>query len=118
MPVQEVRPAEPNFDWQRLMNALILSDNPKDALAVKVMGMVASRLGADGLQSASYDDFEANGFHDPADLGIVILAADSGRSFDVLRQVRQTIGAPVMAVGQIGDPKLILRALQSGADYF
>lgn len=103
------------------MNALILSKNPRDPVALKVSAMVASRLGNGGPKSISYETFEEDGFQDPVDLGIVLLSTDSSeadRGLEIVRHVKQSTGAPVMAIGQISDPKLILRALQNGAEYF
>jgi pilus assembly protein CpaE len=99
------------------MNALILSSNLLDPIAVKVSSMVGSRLG-EGLRTHSFADFEADGFSSPIDVAIVLLNTDSEWGLDLVRQVRQTLSAPVMAIGQINDPKFILRALQNGAEYF
>src|SRR5690348_17233378 len=100
------------------MNASILSKNPVDGLASKVPGMVASRLGDGGPPPTSYDDIDRNGFPDGIDLAIVILAAEVERGLNLVRQARQNLSVPVMAVGHISDSKLILRALQNGAEHY
>jgi pilus assembly protein CpaE len=53
-----------------------------------------------------------------AELIIVVLSPDPTRALDVLRQVRQTTQAHILAVGPADDSKLILRTLRDGANEY
>jgi pilus assembly protein CpaE len=53
-----------------------------------------------------------------ADLAIVVMGPDADRSLSVLAGLRASSAARVLAVGEASDPKLLIRALRSGADSY
>ena len=53
-----------------------------------------------------------------AELAVVVLSGEQGQGLDVISRLREVFTGNVIAVGEIADPKLILRSLQLGADLF
>jgi pilus assembly protein CpaE len=66
----------------------------------------------------SFDNLAKSSIQNPVHLAIVLLTGDLERGLEALRNVRHWMRGYLLAVGHVGDPKLILRALQSGADYY
>ncbi len=100
------------------MNTVIVSKDPLDPFAVQLRGMVRSRVDGNEPATLSYAGFEKGGIKDDVDLAMLVLAADTESGLDVLRRMRPAVKGHVLAVGNGRDPKVILRALQNGADYF
>jgi pilus assembly protein CpaE len=99
------------------MNAIILSRNPLDPVAIKLNGMLRTRIGFRAPAAASYENFGNGSLHHGLDLAIVVLS-DVDAGLELIRHVRQGVGVPVLAVGQVNDPMVILRAVQNGAEYY
>jgi pilus assembly protein CpaE len=100
------------------MNALILSHTLVDPIAQRLNGLLRARNGFRLPATESYESFGNGGAYQALDLAIVILAREPDRGLELLRHLRQGMGVPVLAVGQVSDPMQILRALQNGAEYY
>src|SRR5205085_1282687 len=71
-----------------------------------------------GPAVAEYDDLEKLLATAPADAVVVVLSPDPERGMEALRQARRATPGHVLAVGQVSEPRLILRALHEGADHY
>jgi pilus assembly protein CpaE len=100
------------------MQTLVLGKNLLEPLACQVRTILQSRVDRQGLITLSFDSFEKTSFHGAIELGVVLLPPDLDRGLDVLRRVRLLVGGQLLAVGPVVDSKVILRALQNGADYY
>jgi len=100
------------------MNTLIVSRNALDPIALRLRGLLQARVDGKEPAALSYAAFEKAGSHDQVDLAMFVLSADVDNGLDLLRRMRSSIDGHVLAVGHAGDSKVILRALQNGADYF
>jgi pilus assembly protein CpaE len=52
------------------------------------------------------------------DFTIVLMSSEQRRSLELLKEVRNTVESPIVAVGPANDPKYILHSLRSGADAY
>jgi pilus assembly protein CpaE len=100
------------------MNTVIVSRNSSDPLAVQLCALVHSRVAGAEPASLSYAGFERSGLHGQVDLAMLVLSADVENGLELLRRLRTAVTGHVLAVGHAGDAKVILRALQNGADHF
>ncbi len=100
------------------MRTLLVSKNPLDALSSQVRTMLQRRVDAQGPTTISFDGFGKKSLPGNMGLTVVVVAGEIEKGLEMLRQVRQVIQGHVMALGPANEPRLILRALQSGADYF
>jgi len=99
------------------MNTVIVSRNSTDPLALQLRGLVHSRLVGKEPATLSYAGFD-RGVDEQVDLALLVLPTDVDNGLDMLRRVRSAVNGHVLVVGHAGDPKVILRALQNGADHF
>jgi pilus assembly protein CpaE len=100
------------------MRTAVLSDNVLHPTCLKLRELLRTcgdRQGPDMVPFAQAD--EALG-RTNADLVVVLLSPDPQTGLTVLRKARARAVAPILAVGQVAEPKLILRALHGGADHF
>jgi pilus assembly protein CpaE len=100
------------------MNTLIVSRSLLDPVTIQLRGMLRARADCQNPVTVSFDNLAQSSIQGRVDLAIVSLTADAERGLEVLRNVRQWMRGYLLAVGHVSDPKLILRALQSGADYY
>jgi pilus assembly protein CpaE len=100
------------------MHTLLVAQNLLDPLCTQLRGLLRSRLDSQGPETASFETFESSGVTTLGDVAVVVLDANAERGLEVLGRLRHGMSRHVLAVGQIADSKIILRALQSGADYF
>ena len=49
---------------------------------------------------------------------VVILPSDAEAALAVIRQIEKAVGCQILAIGRADDPKLILQAMQDGADEY
>ena len=54
---------------------------------------------------------------DPA-LIVIVMPTDAEAALAVVRQIEKAVGCQILAIGPADDPKLILRAMQDGADEY
>jgi pilus assembly protein CpaE len=100
------------------MNTLIVSRNSSDPIALQLRGLLRSCVDGREPATRSYANVETGGLPDHVDLAMLVLSSDIDADLEVLRRMRRSIDGQVLAVGQANDSKVILRALQNGADYF
>ncbi len=100
------------------LNTLIVSKSSSDPIALKLRGLLHSRAEGKEPSTLSYASFEKGGLHERVDLAMLVLSLDLDAGFAVLRQMRHVIDGHLLAVGHASDSKIILRAMQEGADYF
>jgi pilus assembly protein CpaE len=100
------------------MNTLIVSRSPLDPVTIQLRGMLRARIDFQNAVTISFDNLAKSSIQNPVHLAIVLLTGDLERGLEALRNVRHWMRGYLLAVGHVGDPKLILRALQSGADYY
>jgi pilus assembly protein CpaE len=100
------------------MNTLIVSRNASDPVALQLRGLLRSCVDGREPATRSYANVETGGLPDHVDLALLVLSSDVDAGLEVLRRMRRSIDGQVLAVGQATDSKVILRALQNGADYF
>jgi pilus assembly protein CpaE len=100
------------------MNTLIVSRDSLDPVAVQLRGLVRTRVEGHEPANLSYADLERGGLPEHVDLAMLVLSADVDAGLEVLRRVRHTIEGRLLVVGHAGDSRVILRALQNGADYY
>ncbi|MFO0841666.1 MAG: hypothetical protein U0797_04590 [Gemmataceae bacterium] len=96
------------------MNALIVSNQEP------ITGPVRQALLAEGfnVHVAALDRAGSQLGHAPVDLLVITLSPDLERALEVLGDLRVRTEGRILAVGPTNDPKLVLRALRSGADDF
>jgi pilus assembly protein CpaE len=100
------------------MHTLLVAQNLLDGLCTQLRALLRSRLDSQGPQTAAFESFERGSVPPAADLTVVVLHPDVERGLEVLAHLRHGASRHVLAVGHVSDPKIILRALQSGADYY
>ena len=99
------------------MRTLVVSKNPSDPITNQMRAMLQRSVDPQGPTTISFDNF-GKSLLPPVRLAVVVVPAEIEKALEVLRRVRQGVQGHVMALGPADDSRLILRALQSGADYF
>jgi pilus assembly protein CpaE len=100
------------------MNTLIVTRHPTDPIAQQLRGLVRSCVDGSDPATLSYAGFERDGPPEHIDLAMLVLSSDVESGLDLLRRLRPAVNGHLLAVGHAGNSKVILRALQHGADYF
>jgi pilus assembly protein CpaE len=89
-----------------------------DLVSTRLRGILRTKLDSQGPAVAHYEDVEKHLSQAPPEMLVVVLSPDPERGLEVLRRVRRSTTAYLLAVGQASEPKLILRALHDGADHY
>jgi pilus assembly protein CpaE len=100
------------------MHALIVGRSPQTAPFTVVKQALASFPDFSEPEFAATENVERKRLETKAELIVVLLAEGQPNGLEVLRRIRETFTGPLIVVGEIADPKLILRSLQLGADQF
>jgi pilus assembly protein CpaE len=100
------------------MHTLVVSHDVLDPLCGKLRAMLRTLVDTQGPMAAAFGNAEQVVAQSPADLVVVVLAPDVEKGLEVLLKLRGRIAGHLLAVGPVSDSKLILRALQSGADHY
>jgi pilus assembly protein CpaE len=100
------------------MRALVVNHNLVDPLTSRLRDVLRGRVDPQGPAVARYEDVENRLSPIQADMLVVVLSPDPERGLEALRKLRRQATGYVLAVGQASEPKLILRALNDGADLF
>jgi pilus assembly protein CpaE len=100
------------------MKTLIVSSSTSDPIALQLRALLHSRMEGNEPSTLSYANFENGALHGHVDLAMLVLCTDVDSGLEVLRRMRRAVDGHVLAVGHANDSKMILRALQDGADYF
>jgi len=100
------------------MRTLVVSDDALDALSSRLRGSLRTLLDAQGPASADYESAEQVLLQIQAELVVVVLSPQPERGLAVLRSLRDALSGPLFAMGPAADAKIILGALQCGADHY
>src|SRR5205085_1560606 len=101
------------------MRTLVVSSRGLDPVSTSLHTILRARLDGDGPLTADYQDIGKHlGNGRAVELVAVVLAPDPESGLVALRRVRELVTGVVLAVGPAADPKLILRALNEGADHY
>lgn len=100
------------------MRALIISQQALDPLISKLDEVLRGvKFGAVPVR-ATYATAEQAIFQSLPDAVLVVLSSGIERGLELLRKLRRTSSCSLLAVGPATDSKLILQALQQGADHY
>jgi pilus assembly protein CpaE len=100
------------------MRTLVVSKTLSDAVASRLGSLLHTLVDNQGPARATYETAEAALFQGPPELIAVVLSQDPERGLDVLRRLRRGTSRLLLAVGQASDSRLILQALNGGADHY
>ncbi len=100
------------------MRTLVVSGNVLDAVSSKLRGLLRTLVDTQGPAAATFDNADHAVLQIQAELVVVVLSPERERGLEALRRLRRVVPGFLLAVGEVTDPKLILRALQSGADHY
>lgn len=100
------------------MRTLIVSRRPQDAAVENLRRLLSSFPGFSEPVFVLSESVQRKRLEAKADLAVVVLSDEQGSGQDVIARLRETFTGQVIAVGEIADPKVILRSLQTGADQF
>ncbi len=100
------------------MRTLVISKALADAVALRLAELLGARVDRDGPARATYDNAELALFQGPVELIAVVLSPEPERGLEVLRRLRRGTSRLLLAVGQASDSRLILQALNCGADHY
>jgi pilus assembly protein CpaE len=100
------------------MRTLVVSSNVLDPVSTQLRGVLRNKPDLQGPSVAQYADVEGHLAQSQEELLLVVLSSDPEGGLDTLRRARRLTSAYMVAVGPTSEPKLILRALQDGADHF
>jgi pilus assembly protein CpaE len=98
------------------MRTLMVSPDLPDPQCDKLRGLLRELVDSEGPAVANFAEAEQS--EPQAELVVVMLWPEPERGLETLRHLRRAAPCFILAVGPITDPKLILRALQHGADHF
>jgi pilus assembly protein CpaE len=101
-----------------LMRTLIVNHNLLDPLGARLKEVLRGRVDPEEPAVARYDDVEHRLPQLQPEMLVVVLSPDPERGLDAVRKLRRHTVAPILAVGLVSEPKLILRALHDGADLY
>jgi pilus assembly protein CpaE len=100
------------------MRTLVVSNNPMDAVSSRLRNAVRAKLDPQGPAISDFLEMERRFSQSQPEMVIVVLSPDVPQGLDVVRRARRQTANPILAVGPVSEPKLILRALQEGADHY
>jgi DNA-binding response OmpR family regulator len=100
------------------MHTLVLSDNVLHPTCLKLRELLRDGGDRQGPALVAFAQADEALSRATSDLLVVVLSPDAQTGLAVLRKARARAVAPILAVGQVSEPRLILRALHGGADHF
>jgi pilus assembly protein CpaE len=100
------------------MRTLIVSSNPADPTVGRLRGVLRSKVDPQGPTVSDFADMTQQLAQSAADMVLVVLSSDPSQGLEMVRRARRLTVNTVIAVGHAAEPKLILRALQDGADHY
>jgi pilus assembly protein CpaE len=100
------------------MRTLVVTDRLENPTLGRVLNEVRTLPGISETTLTLFDDAEADCARVSPELVLVLLCGDPARGQEMLRNLRGRFVGSLLAIGHVADPKLILRALQLGADLF
>jgi len=100
------------------MRTLAVCKNVVDPLSSKLQGLLQGLVDSQGPVMTTFDKAEDDLQRVQPELLVVVLSPEADKDLDIMRILRQLMPGYLIVVGQASDPKLILRALQCGADHY
>ena len=100
------------------MRTLVASMNVLDPVSAKLRSLLRALVDSQGPVATSFDKAEESLLQVQPELLVVVLSPDADKGLEMVRTLRRGMPGYLMAVGEASDPKLILRALQLGADHY
>src|SRR5688572_3833402 len=100
------------------MRALVVSKGSSDPVSIRLAALLRALVDPQGPAAATFDTAEAALFLGPPDLIVLVLAQDPERGLETLRRLRRSTSRFLLAVGKASDSRLILQALNHGADHY
>ncbi len=99
------------------MRTLVVSHDAMEAVTSKLRGILRA-VDSQGPATTTFESVENALFQVQPEMVVLVLSPDPERGLKMLHQLRREISGHVLAAGQASEPKLILRALQCGADHY
>jgi pilus assembly protein CpaE len=100
------------------MHTVVLSDDVQHPAALKLRELLRACGDRQGPALVAFAQSDEALARTSPDLLVVLLSPDPQTGLTVLRKARSRAATPILAVGQVSEPRLILRALHGGADHF
>jgi pilus assembly protein CpaE len=101
------------------MLTLLVGPTRQNPVLGKLAGLLRARRGFEEVELVTLDRAVARAQNVGFELVVVVVTGDQvAQTLEAVRGVRAASGAPVLVVGPATDPKLILGAMQAGADRF
>ncbi|MCI0379311.1 MAG: hypothetical protein L0215_17005 [Gemmataceae bacterium] len=100
------------------MRSLVVSPTAQEPVCLKVRELLRAHVDPQGPLAASFANVERVLLQAQPQVVVVVLSPQPDRGIEILRQLRRLSSGHVLAVGQATDSRLILRALQEGADHY
>jgi pilus assembly protein CpaE len=100
------------------VRTLVVSQDAMDAVTSKLRGVLRAHVDSQGPVTTTFDKADTALFQVNPEIVVVVLSPDVERGLEMLRKLRREITGFLLAAGQASESKLILRALQGGADHY
>src|SRR5215207_8582509 len=100
------------------MRTLVVSKSFSDPVSSRLAALLHALVDPQGPAKATLENAEQTLFLGTPDLIVLVLSQDPERGLETLRRLRRSTSRFLLAVGQASDSKLILQALNSGADHY
>ena len=100
------------------MRTAVLASDASHPLNSSLRRLIEDNLDPQGPLITAFEQAENVLFRFRPQALLVVLSPDPDRALRVMSKVRSQVAGRVLAVGPTADPKLILRALQDGADHY
>src|SRR3954453_4491146 len=102
------------------MRNLLVSSNSSDPVGTRLKVVLRAKVDANGPMVTRYEDVEKCLAQSEAEVEmfVIALSPDPERGLEALRRLRRGAAGYRLAVGQTSEPRLILRALDHGADHY
>lgn len=100
------------------MRTLVVSQDAMDAVTSKLRGILRAHVDAQGPVTTTFDKVEQALYSVHPEMVVVVLSPDAERGLEMVRKLRRDLTGFLLAAGQASESKLILRALQGGADHY
>jgi pilus assembly protein CpaE len=100
------------------MRTLVVSHDVMDPQSTKLRSVLRNLVDNRGPASCTFANPEQLVSHVQPELVVVNMGPDAERSLEIIHRLRRATNCPLVVVGAVNDPKVILRALHQGADHF
>jgi pilus assembly protein CpaE len=100
------------------MRTAVLASDVSHPLNVTLRQLIEEKLDPEGPLITAFEQAENVLFRFRPQALLVVLSPDPHKALRAMSKVRSQVAGRVLAVGPTADPKLILRALQEGADHY